>query len=395
MAKIKIRKKEYQEKDVFDAALDRIRYIYQRFDKVVVSFSGGKDSTVVLQMTMIVAKELDRLPLDVVFFDEEVISPETVEYCERISQDPDINFSWFCLPCKLRNAASNVQPYWHPWNPEKKDVWVRPLPETAITEHPRFNNEMGFQHFCPYIYEKKDGAIAMLTGIRTQESMRRYQSIARKKNDAYITGNGENNQYRCSPIYDWSSEDVWLVVKKLKWDYNTTYDIYNKTNMHGRYLAQRVGAAFGEEPLRRLWIYSECWPELWEKMTKRVPGILTAWRYANSELYSNATKKPENLSYKEYLNVILETFSTEPRQQVKKTLNGYMRRHKKFSKMPIPDNIPDPISGVSWQFLCRCAIRGDFKARQLNVLPALAEKTQKKLGITLDEAKKLYGHGYE
>ena len=63
--------KYYQDKTVYEAALERIRFLYQEFDDVVVSFSGGKDSTVTLHMTLQVARELNRLPVKVVFLDQQ------------------------------------------------------------------------------------------------------------------------------------------------------------------------------------------------------------------------------------------------------------------------------------------------------------------------------------
>ena len=169
----KIRKKEYQEENVFNATLNRIRYIYDRFDKVVVSFSGGKDSTAVLNTALIVARERNKLPLEVVFFDEEAIHPPTIEYVQRVEQNKEINLHWYWLEFKHRNACSNEEPFWYTWDKEKKDLWVRNLPENAITEHPKFKKGMSFQEFCPYLYDRTQGSIAMLTGIRTQESLRR------------------------------------------------------------------------------------------------------------------------------------------------------------------------------------------------------------------------------
>jgi|LULI01.1.fsa_nt_gb predicted phosphoadenosine phosphosulfate sulfurtransferase len=389
---MKVRKKEFIDQDVYSKAIERINYLYDSFDKVVVSFSGGKDSTAVLNCTLEVAKERNQLPLEVVFFDEEAIHPTTIDYVKRVSENPDIDLKWYCLEVKHRNACSNEEPFWYTWDADKKDLWVRELPEEAITEHPKFKKGMSFQEFCPYIYDKKDGRIAMLTGIRTEESLRRYQVIASKKNDVFLNSKAENgmNQYRAFPIYDWSSKDVWLAVHKFGWDYNTTYDIFNQTKWHNKFLTQRVCPPYGEEPLRGLWVYSECFPELWHKMLYRVKGVATAWRYANTELYSSASEKPDHLKWSQYARVILDSYDHDAKNLVKKSLNQYMKLHKGRTSMPIPQEEPHPISGVSWKWLCKVAIRGDMKGRQSNTLNNQSVTARKKLGITLKEAKRLY-----
>lgn len=97
--------KQVHEKNVFDMALDRIRRVYDLFDHVQISFSGGKDSTAVLNLCHIVAQERGRLPLDVVFWDEEAIHPETVDYVARVSRCDWVRMRWFCLPVKHVNAG--------------------------------------------------------------------------------------------------------------------------------------------------------------------------------------------------------------------------------------------------------------------------------------------------
>ena len=42
--------KTYLDKNVYEAALERIAYCFQEFDNVLVSFSGGKDSGVMLNL---------------------------------------------------------------------------------------------------------------------------------------------------------------------------------------------------------------------------------------------------------------------------------------------------------------------------------------------------------
>ncbi len=386
------RPKSYKETDVWNEALDRIRYIYDSFDKVVVSFSGGKDSTAVLNATIAVAREKGKLPVEAVFFDEEAIHPPTIEYVERVSKNPDVKLKWFCLEVKHRNACSNEEPFWYTWEKGKEDKWVRPMPEGAITEHPRFKKGMSFQDFAPYIYNRADGRVAMLVGIRTEESLRRLRTIVSKKEEAFLSSNSANgnNQYRCFPIYDWLSTDVWAAVRKFGWDYNRTYDIYDKTDMFGKYLAQRVCPPYGEEPLRGLYLYAECFPEMWHKMIDRVQGAATAWRYGNTELYSNTKTKPEGMKWSEYLHIILDSYELDAREAVKHTISHYIYQHRQHTKQPIPEEEAHPLTGKSWKGMCRVAIRGDFKERQKDYFFTEALKQQKKLGINWQKAQELY-----
>ena len=74
----------YMKDNVFDAALDRIRWIFDEFDEVVVNVSGGKDSTVVWELCRIVAKEKGRLPLKTLFADQEAEWQATIDIIQYI-----------------------------------------------------------------------------------------------------------------------------------------------------------------------------------------------------------------------------------------------------------------------------------------------------------------------
>ena len=50
--------------DVFAAARLRLEEIFDSFERVYVSFSGGKDSGLVVQYALEIAREKGRLPLD-------------------------------------------------------------------------------------------------------------------------------------------------------------------------------------------------------------------------------------------------------------------------------------------------------------------------------------------
>ena len=112
---MRVRKKEYSEVNVFDAGCERIRYLFNSFDNVIVNFSGGKDSTCILNMTLKIARELDRKVI-VNFYDEEAIHPPTIEYVERVSKIKEVELNWYCLEFKHRNACSIEQPYFYGWD---------------------------------------------------------------------------------------------------------------------------------------------------------------------------------------------------------------------------------------------------------------------------------------
>lgn len=383
----KIHKKNYLEKNVHEMAVERIRYLYETYDNVAVSFSGGKDSTAMLLCCIEVAREMGKLPVKAFFYDEEAIHPPTIDYVRRVANSEEVDLDWYCLPVKHRNACSNEQPFWHCWNPDEKDIWCRDLPPEAITEHPRFSFGMSMQDFGVAHYKNTNTVV--LQGIRTEESIRRYWAVAMKKEENYIS-KPEPGVYFAYPIYDMSSADVWRIVKSKNADYNRTYDIFNKTNMYGKLLQQRVCPPYGEEPLRGLHLYAECFPELWEKMINRVPGAATAARYGNTELYSSGYK-PENVSWRQHVTNVTETFSGKNKNLVSDALNQAIKAHKKKTNDKIPDNETHPLSGLSWKFLCKMVTRGDFKGRIRQKMSDEANKTQKRIGITQQEAEEKYG----
>jgi len=389
--------------NVYDASLDRMRDIYESYDDVFVMFSGGKDSTAVLTVALEIAEEKNKLPVKVVFIDEEVIHPTTVEYVARISKNPNIDLSWVCLPFKHRNACSNEQPYWYCWNPEEKDLWVRELPENAIIEDEDFKFGMSYVDWMQVKHNKKN-TIRVL-GIRAQESLRRLRMFSNKpKGKVVYTAESINTvdlqngtklnclTFNGYPIYDWMSEDVWRLVNIKQLDYNRTYDFFNKTKLYNKLSGQRVSQPFGEEPLRNLALYSECFPDMWAKMIKRVKGVNSAKLYSNTELWGvRKDGKPEHLTWKAFLHICLSNYKDKYLHKVKTNINNAIKIHYRITDEPLPEEIPHILSGCSYKYLCKLVIKGDFKGRTVGMMNRNSEKERDKRGITIENARANHG----
>lgn len=370
-------KKELQE-DVWTLAVQRARQLYEMFDHVSVQFSGGKDSTAALHAILAAAHEKpeERLPVRVIFWDEEIISPETEAYVRRVSQREDVDFEWYCVPLWQRNSASSKEPYWAPWAPEHEDKWVRPLPPEAITEIPGYegvhNPEKRLAHaeLASYIYNPGEhGEAVQVLGIRAAESLSRYRAVARREKDNWIVQDNTKTirgaLWKAYPIYDWSTQDVWTAPKLLGWDYNHDYD-YQEMNGYTSH-SQRVGSPFGAEALRKLDMWPVLFPDRWEKMIDRVPGVRTAALYARSELYSwgEYPTKPEGITWPAYVKQILDGLKPEARLHHSEKVRKVLLTHKNNTGGAlIAEKALHPDSGLAWDYLAMLAQRGDMYNRR-------------------------------
>ena len=123
--------KQYSKQSVYDAALERLKFIFNSFENIFVSFSGGKDSALLLNMTLDYRnKHYPNKRIGVFHQDFEAQYTVTTEYVERTFErlKDQVDLYWVCLPMATRTAVSNYQMYWYPWDEKDKDIWVREMP---------------------------------------------------------------------------------------------------------------------------------------------------------------------------------------------------------------------------------------------------------------------------
>jgi predicted phosphoadenosine phosphosulfate sulfurtransferase len=330
--------KKYLEKTVYVATIERIEQIFNNFEKIYVSFSGGKDSGILLNLVLdYMRKNNITNKIGVLFIDLEGQYALTIEYMKQtIEENLDlIEPFWCCLPLNLRNAVSVFEPFWTPWELSQRDKWIREYPDyPCITEKnqqfPFFYKHMEFEDFVPefgkwYSQGKKT---ACLVGIRSDESLNRFRTIATRLketlNNLNWTTKLDDNLYNCYPIFDWTIEDVWVANAKFAWEYNRLYDMLYKAGIP--LAAQRICQPYGDDQRAGLNLFKIIEPQTWAKAVNRVSGANFGSIYAgNSIMGYRKVKLPKGHTWKSYTKLLLATLPEE-------TANNYKKRFLRFIK---------------------------------------------------------------
>jgi predicted phosphoadenosine phosphosulfate sulfurtransferase len=375
--------KKYNETSVLQAARDRISETFDGFEKIYLSFSGGKDSTVMFHLIMDEAIKRNR-KVGVVLFDLEAQYTETIKHVENMFDmyANNIDLHWFCGEIKLRNALTNFEPQWCAWEEDKKEIWVREKPEreSDLSQYDFYIPKMEFEELMVLFgqwYAKGEPCAAFI-GIRADESLHRYCAIAtwQKKglmfNDRRWSTKVIDKVYNIYPIYDWKTEDVWRYHGKYQdLPYNKIYD---KMQMAGVKLSQqRLCQPYGDDQKQGLWLYHILEPETWSRLIARVNGANSGALYiqenGNMTGYHHVTL-PKGHTWKSFTNLLLSTMP-------KKTRDHYTHRFKKFlwgwKKRGYPGEIPDEAPNEletkcwvpSWRRMARCLLRNDYWCKGL------------------------------
>jgi predicted phosphoadenosine phosphosulfate sulfurtransferase len=321
--------------NVYEATQARLKTLFDEFDNIYVSFSGGKDSGVLLNLCIdyIRQHKLER-KIGVFHIDYEAQYQMTTDYVDQeLAKNGDILEVYrICLPIAAQCATSMHQAYWIPWDRDNKELWVREMPESineSNHEFPWFTKGMWDyelqERFCTWYHEQKHAKkTACLVGIRTQESLNRWRAIHSEKNKNKYQGHDwtlkiAKNVYNAYPIHDWLTEDIWTANAHFGWDYNKLYDLFWMAGLNIDQM--RVASPFNDCAIESLKLYKVIDPNNWGKMIGRTNGVNFAGLYGGTTAMGwKSIKLPPGHTWKTYMEFLLSTLPDDAAENYKKKL---------------------------------------------------------------------------
>jgi predicted phosphoadenosine phosphosulfate sulfurtransferase len=372
--------------NVLDAARQRIAWTFDTFPRVYCSFSGGKDSTVMLHLVAAEARRRGRR-FGLLFIDFEAQYKLTIDHiqtCYDLYSDCTEPY-WISLPIHLRNAVSSYEHHWISWEPGREADWVRQPPPVAITDQtalPFYRYAEEFEEFVPDFgrWYAQGKLCACLVGIRTTESLNRWRTIAGHgtkwredgecRNWCGLVGETLWNVY---PIYDWRTEDIWTFHARYPdLPHNHLYDLMHQAGLSIH--QQRICQPYGDDQRKGLWLFHLIEPDTWARVVARVNGANAGALYAQTSgniLGRIKISKPDGHTWESFSLLLLGSMPPKTRDHFENKIAVFVHW---WQERGYPNGIPDEAAAVeeaardvpSWRRICKTLLRYDYWCKGLS-----------------------------
>ena len=358
----------FSKQNVVEAARARMAFVFDHFENIIVSVSGGKDSTCCVYLALTEAAKRGRR-VGVFFLDEEVVYQSTVDQVERImAMAPEsTKRMWLQIPFYLTNATSVTDGQLRCWEPGEHKIWMRPKGELNMKGKPwadadeKFKSGYSWLDFYGVLdnFERTQTNTALLVGLRAAgESPNRWRAVTKNpvrigdRNVYWATRKGAN--VAMYPLYDWNAHDVWRFI----WDERIPYShVYDMMFRKGYPLNEmRVSSLIHERAFRSICDLPEFEPKTYNQLIKRIKGIALAQETGKAAKLFRCRKLPKNFSsWITYRDFLLETHLDRVRLPIflkrfaRQLVNEHVARQQcrqlilndYEGNLPI-DNSPDP-----------------------------------------------------
>lgn len=317
----------YVDKDVRAAAQERISYIFDEFENIIVSVSGGKDSTVLCWLTLQEAHKRGR-KIGIFFIDEEVVYQSTIDQITWLMNLYPENTTrlWLQFPFRLTNATSVEEGQLICWEEGKHKIWMRskvpysiqhkPWPKEAETVRDK-NKGFGFYDVIENFQAQRKNT-AFLVGLRAVESPNRFRAVSKHpgyKDVYWCTKCGGEGSASFYPLYDWNFHDIWKFIYDNNIRYSKIYDYQFKKGMSIQEI--RVSSLIHEKSFKSLVELPEFEPKTYDRLTKRIKGIQVGNLYGKDKKLLRCQSLPKNYkSWREYRDFLLETYPDESKKWI-------------------------------------------------------------------------------
>lgn len=177
-----------EDKNVYEASVERLEFIFNNFKKIYLSFSGGKDSGVMLNLTLDYMRANGITEkIGVMILDNEANYTHSLTFMHSIIQKnlDLLDVYWCCLPITLPCTISAYATEWQCWGTEDEQRWIRPMPtEDYIVNIDNcpfdfFEENMPYDEFWDKFgdWYARGEECACMIGIRSDESLNRFRAI--------------------------------------------------------------------------------------------------------------------------------------------------------------------------------------------------------------------------
>lgn len=319
-------KQVYINENVLDATKRRISEVFDEFENIVVSISGGKDSTVLAHLALTEASKRDR-KIGLFFLDEEVVYDSTIKQIEYLMNLYPKNTTklWLQIEFNLTNATSFEEGQFKCWEKGKHKIWMRPKQKDSIQHKPwdpaketvrDKNKGFGFYDALENFQNQRENT-CFLVGLRATESMNRWRAVAKNPGhkDWFWSTKGKNGNISAYPLYDWNFHDIWKYIYDNKVQYSKIYDYMHKKGMPLQEI--RVSSLIHEKSFKALVELPEFEPKTYDRLLKRVKGISVGNLYGKDNKMLRVQKLPKNFkTWIDYRDFLLETYPDESKKHI-------------------------------------------------------------------------------
>lgn len=315
-------------KNVLEAARERISFIFDNFENIIVSISGGKDSTTLAHLTLMEAHSRDR-KVGLFFLDEEVVYQSTIDQIEYLMSlyPENTNRLWLQIEFYLTNAVSLQESQLKCWEHGKHKEWIRPKGSNNLINPPwgddvKFRSGYNWLDFYGVIenFERCYTNTAFLIGCRATESPNRWRAMVKNPVNlngipVYYATQKPNDNVAIYPIYDWNFQDVWKYIYENKLKYSKIYDFMF---MKGFGISEiRVSSLIHERSFKSLCELPEFEPKTYDRLMKRIKGISFAQETGKNAKMFKVRKLPKNFqSWLTYRDFLIQTYPYETKRDI-------------------------------------------------------------------------------